>query len=104
MEYRDQQLTAGFLVIKGQGERLIGYKTAIGLGIIKMDEETLASLKKAVGKAKGRTTDETIQEAKDCNRAQSSCEQGAGASTSPPSNNSYAQAGRAERASGARGS
>ena len=103
MEYRDQQLTAGFLVIKGQGERLMGYKTAMGLGIIKMDEETLASLKKAVGQAKGRPTDETTQEAQDCNGAQSSCEHGAGASTSPQreptqSNSRYAQAGRAERA------
>jgi hypothetical protein len=98
MEYRDRQLTAGFLVIKGQGERLMGYKTAMGLGIIRMDEETLASLKKALGQAKGRPANETTQKAQDCNGAQSSYEHGAGASTSPPSNNSYAQAGRAERA------
>jgi hypothetical protein len=102
MGYRDQQITAGFLVIKGQGERLMGYKTAMGLGVIKMDEETLLSLKRAVGQAKGRPTNETTQEVQDYNWAASSCEREAGASitTREPTQdtNSCAQAGRAERA------
>ena len=39
MNYKGRSLSAGFVVVKGQEERLMSYRTAVELGIITMDDD-----------------------------------------------------------------
>ena len=57
--YKDTVVNAGFIVVKGNVEQLMSYGTAIALGIIKMDEQEVASVKRAARSTEGRPTTES---------------------------------------------